>query len=137
MFTRSTHRRRITPRRAAAAAELAICLPLLVMLVLASIEACTMIFLDHGLSITSYEGIRVAVAYDATNTSVLARCNQIINERGIDDASITITPANVATVPRGQPIAITVSAPCDANGLIPPWFYGGQSMSATTTMVKE
>ncbi len=124
-------------RRAAAAAELAICLPLLVMLVLASIEACTMIFLDHGLTIASYEGVRVAINFDGNNTDVLARCDEIINQRSIDGANVTINPADVSVVPRGQPIAVTVSAPCDSNAIIPPWFYGGRTLSVTTTMVKE
>jgi TadE-like protein len=124
-------------RRAAAVAELAICLPLLTMLILASIEACTMIFLDHSLTISSYEGVRVAINFDGTNAAVLARCNQIIDHRSIEDATVSINPANVATVPRGQPIAITVTAPCDPNAIIPPWFYGGRTLSATTTMVKE
>jgi hypothetical protein len=134
--TRLSHGNR-SARRAAAAAELAICLPLMVMLVLASIEACTMIFLDHGLTIASYEGVRVGINFDGTNGAVTARCNEIINQRSINGASISINPGNVATVPRGQPIAVTVTAPCDANAIIPPWFYGGRTLSATTTMVKE
>ena len=124
-------------RRAAAATELALCLPLIVFLMLASIEACTMIFLDHSLSITSYEGVRVAVNYDATNSGVLARCDQIITQREINGATVAIDPANVANVQRGQPIRITVFAPCDANAMIPPWFYGGRTLSVATTMVKE
>jgi hypothetical protein len=124
-------------RRAAAAAELAICLPLIVMLALASIEACSMIFVDHSLTIASYEGVRVAINYDATNAGVLARCNQIISQRSVADATISINPANVANVPRGQAIQITVSAPCDSNMIIPPWFFGGKTLSASTTMVKE
>jgi hypothetical protein len=67
----------------------------------------------------------------------MARCNELIAERGVDAASISITPANVATAPRGTPIAVTVSAPCDANAILPPWFYGGKTLSSTTTMVKE
>lgn len=130
-------RRRNRVRRAAAAAELAICLPLIVFLMLASIEACTMIFLDHSLSIAAYEGARVAVNYDAKNADVTARCNQIITQRSVHDASISINPSNVANVPRGQPIRITVSAPCDANALIPPWFYGSRTLTASITMVKE
>lgn len=137
MFARRTRHIHSSRRRAAAAAELAICLPLLVMLVLASIEACSMIFLDHGLTITSYEGVRVAINYDSTNTKVLDRCNLLISERGIADSSISITPSNVATVPRGQPITITVSAPCDSNAIIPAWFFGGRTLTATTVMVKE
>jgi hypothetical protein len=130
-------RRRPLPRRAAAAAELAICLPLIVSLVLASIEACSMIFLDHSLTIASYEGVRVAINFDGTNSSVLARCNQIISERSVADATVSINPANVANVPRGQAIQITVTAPCDSNMIIPPWFFGGRTLTATTTMVKE
>jgi TadE-like protein len=129
--------RRAATRRAAAAAELAICLPLIVMLVMASIEACTMIFLDHGLTITSYEGVRVAINYDGTSADARARCDEIINQREIHGANVTINPANVSNVPRGQPVAVTVSAPCTANAIIPPWFYGGRTLSVTTTMVKE
>jgi hypothetical protein len=137
MSAASFRRPRIAARRAAAAAELAICLPLIVFLLLASLEACTMIFLDHSLTIASYEGVRVAINYDGTNAAVLARANQIINDRGVDDASVSISPADVANVPRGEWITITVAAPCDANALLPPWFYGGKTLTCSTTMVKE
>ncbi len=96
-----------------------------------------MIFLNNSLTIASYEGVRVAINYDATNSDVLARCNQIIDLREVADATVSISPDDVATVPRGQPIEVAVSAPCDSNSIIPPWFYGGRTLSATTTMVKE
>jgi hypothetical protein len=132
-----SHAFRSRGRRAAAAAELAICLPLIVFLLLASLEACSMIYLDHGLSIASYEGVRVAINYDGTNAAVQARCNQIINNRGIAGSTVEINPANVAAVERGEQIKITVSAPCNANAIVPPWFYGGKTMICSTTMVKE
>ncbi|MEX2316680.1 MAG: TadE family protein, partial [Pirellulales bacterium] len=125
------------PPPPAAAAELAICLPLIVFLLLASLEACSMIYLDHGLSIASYEGVRVAINYDSTNVAVRARCDQIINNRGIVGATVAIVPANVAMVERGERIKITVSAPCNANAIVPPWFYGGKTLTCSTTMVKE
>jgi hypothetical protein len=129
------HRR--TTRRAAAAAELAFCLPLIAFLLLASLETCSMIYLDHGLSVASYEGVRLAINYDATNAAVRDRCNEIISAREIQSSNITINPANVKNVNRGQPITVTVSAPCDANAIMPPWFYGGKTLTASTTMVKE
>ena len=89
-------------RLAAAAAELAICLPLIVFLLLASLEACSMIFLDHSLTIASYEGVRMAINYDGKNSAVIARCNQILTDRGVQDTSISITPSNVANVNRGD-----------------------------------
>jgi len=130
-------RRRSRLRRAAAAAELAICLPLIVMLMLASIETCSMIFLRHSLTISAYEGARVAIDYDGTTANAMARCNEILAARAVSDASISIVPTTVQNVPRGQSIAITVSAPCDSNNIIPPWYYGGKTLSATMTMVKE
>jgi len=61
--------------RAAAVAEPAICLPLIVFLLLASLEACSMIFRDHNLTIASHEGVRVAINCGGTDTAVLDRCN--------------------------------------------------------------
>jgi hypothetical protein len=136
-MSRSNFTRRRATRHAAAVAELAICLPLLVLLVFASLEACSMIFLEHGLSITSYEGVRAGISYDGTNADVMTRCNEIIDQRSIEDATVSTNPANVANVPRGQPITVTVSAPCDANMIVPPWFFGGKTLTARTTMVKE
>jgi hypothetical protein len=130
-------RRHSVRRRAAAAAELAICLPLIVFLLLASLETCSMIFLDHSLTIASYEGVRMAINYDASNASVIARSNEIIAERDVADATVTINPVNVASVPRGDRITITVAAPCDSNAMLPLWFYGGRMLSCSTTMVKE
>jgi len=124
-------------RRGAAAVELAICLPLLVLLVMASIEACTMIFLDHSLTIASYEGVRAGINYDGTNADVLSRANAIINSRDIKGATVELNPLDVASAERGETIAVTVSAPCNLNMVIPPWFYDGRTLRSTMTMVKE
>lgn len=138
MFLRNVHHgSRNFIHRGVAAVELAICLPLLVMLVLATIEACTMIFLSHSLTIAGYESVRVAINYDGTNADVISRCDEIINERNVIDSNMLLSVSDVATVPRGTPISITVTAPCDSNAIIPPWFFGGQTLSTTTTMVKE
>jgi Flp pilus assembly protein TadG len=130
-------RRRSAPRRAAAAAEMAICLPLMVMLVLGSIETCSMIFLRHSLTIASYEGARVAIDFDGTSAAAIDRCEEILDAREVADAEVSIEPENVESVPRGDTIAVTVSAPCDSNNIIPAWFYGGKTLSHTMTMVKE
>ncbi len=137
MSAARSRRRRIMSRKAAAAAELAICLPLMVMLVLGSIETCSMIYLRHSLTIASYEASRMAINFDGTNTEVMARCEEILEAREVADADIDIEPDNVEAVARGQPISITVSAPSDSNNILPAWFYGGKTLSHRMTMVKE
>lgn len=96
-----------------------------------------MIFLNHGLAIASYESVRIAINYDGTNADVISRYQEIIDSRDIEDATIQLNPADCSQVPRGETIAVTVSAPCDSNAMIPPWFFGGQTLFSTTTMVKE
>ncbi|WP_425397519.1 TadE/TadG family type IV pilus assembly protein [Aeoliella sp.] len=137
MFAATHCGRKPSVRSAVAATELAICLPLVAMLLLASIEACGMVYLSHSLTIASYEGARVAINYDSTTPAVTAKCNEMITARRVEDGQIDITPPDVAAVPRGQTITVTVSAPCDSNALIPPWFFGGNTLSSSTVMVKE
>ncbi len=124
-------------RRGVAATELALVLPLFAMLVMASIEACSMVFLNHSLSIASYEAVRVAINFDSTNKEVQDRFDLLVNARNVKKATLAISAPNVATVPRGTQISLTATAPCDANALLPPWFFGGRTLSVTTTMVKE
>lgn len=123
-------------RRGAAVAELAICLPAIVLLVFGAIECTSMIFLRQSLHIAAYEGIRVAIKNDTTSADVRARCDQILGERDIDAGNIVITPGESADVSRGEPIAVQVSAPCVANSILPLQFFGG-NLQATATMIKE
>ena len=124
-------------RRGAAAVELAVCLPALLILLFGSIEISNMIHLDHRLTTASYEGIREAIHFDANNASVRGRCQEVIDARGIQGATVSLDPADVAVVPRGEPITVTVTAPCTANSILPAWFFAGRSMEAASIMVKE
>jgi Flp pilus assembly protein TadG len=116
---------------------LAVCLPVLVLLVFASIESCSMIFLRQALSATTYEGVRVAIRAEATNQNVLDRCQEVLDGRNVRGASVTTTPADITAVDEGDPITVTVTASCDANSIMPPWFFGGRSLTASSAMVKE
>ena len=48
-------------KQGAAAVEFAIVLPVFVLILLGSIETCTMIFLQQSLEMAAYEGARVAI----------------------------------------------------------------------------
>lgn len=95
-----------------------------------------MIFLRQSLHVSAYEGIRVAIRNDTDATDVFNRCQQVLTERNIGSPSVVATPADTALVPRGQPIAVQVSAPCQSNSPLPLQFFGGQ-LTATATMIKE
>jgi Flp pilus assembly protein TadG len=132
--------RRPKPRRrgrGVAAAELAVCLPVVVLLVVATIEACSAVFLKQSLTVTAYEGVRTALLEGATTGNVQATCNQILTDRKIEGATVTVSPSDIASLKVGDFVNVTVSAPCSENSVVPTTFYSGRTLSATASMMME
>jgi hypothetical protein len=132
-----THRPRNAKRRGVAASELAVCLPVMVLLVLATIETCTMIFLKQSVTVAAYESVRAALQPGAVASDVQSTCDGVLADRRIQGGKLTISPANFTQLTPGQYIQITVSAPADSNSVIPGSFFRGKTLSATATMMKE
>jgi Flp pilus assembly protein TadG len=130
-------RRQGRSTRGVAAAELAVCLPVIVLMVIATIEACSAIFLKQSLTVAAYEGVRTALQEGITTGEIQATCNQILSDRKVQGASITVTPADIAALEAGEYVDVTVTAPCDANSLVPTSFYRGRTLSATASMMIE
>jgi Flp pilus assembly protein TadG len=130
----SPHRRR---RRGVAAVELAVCLPVIVLLVLGTIEACSMIFLKQSLSVAAYEGARTAVVPGMTKDDVQAACQQLLADRNVSGGQVTVKPADIVALNPGDFVDVTVSAPCNANSVVPNTFYRGRTLSATASMMIE
>jgi Flp pilus assembly protein TadG len=138
MFLRKQRQHsRETARSGVAAAELAVCLPVVVLLVLATIEACTMIFLKQSLTVAGYEGVRTALVKDASSDDVKAACEQVLNDRRVEGAVVTVSPPNVAALNPGDRVAVTVEAPCAPNSALPVMFYQDKNMQSTSTMMIE
>jgi Flp pilus assembly protein TadG len=124
-------------RRGVAAAEFAVCLPVIVLIVLATIEACTMVFLKQSLSIAAYEGARAALSQSATNADVQRVAQQVLTERGVDGGTVTLQPTNLTAVAPGEYMSISVSAPAARNAVIPIRFYRGRTLTGAASMMKE
>lgn len=124
-------------RSGAAIIELAVCLPTILLLVLGSIECCSMIFLQQSLTVCSYEGSRQAIKFNATNNDVLTSCNDMLKNRRINGGTVTLVPDDVSRAPRGSSITVQVTAPCAVNSVLPYWFFGGRNLVAKCAMVKE
>ena len=128
---------RRSDRRGAAVAELAVCLPLIVLLVIGTVEACTMIFLKQSLTIAAYEGGRTALVPGATNGDVTAECQQVVNDRGVQGGTIAVTPADITAAAPGTYLQIDVSAQCDTNSMLGNWFYAGKTLNGHVEVMKE
>jgi Flp pilus assembly protein TadG len=123
--------------RGVAAAELAVCLPVVVLIVIATIEACSALFLKQSLTVAAYEGARTALAERTISGSVQAACNQVLADRKVKGGTVTIKPSNIASLKPGDFIDVTVAAPCNSNSAVPTTFYRGRTLRATASMMVE
>ncbi len=123
-------------RAGIAAVELAVCLPILLLLTVASIEACSMIHLKQSLTIAAYEGARVALIPGSATENVAEQCRLILIGRGIQGATAAVTP-DVANAMPGTFVRVTVTAPCAANSPIAGRFFTSRTLTGRVEMMKE
>jgi hypothetical protein len=119
-----------------AVVELAICLPILVLLLLSTIEACVMLQSKQNLSVTAYEGARVGILPGSNSNVVTQQCQMLLDDRGIDGYTVTMNP-DPDTVLVGDMLMVTVSADCVANSVLGGVFYQGSTMSESVVMRAE
>ena len=124
-------------RQGVAAVEFAVCLPVLVLVIVGSIEACTMVFLKESLTVAAYEGSRTALKPGATEADVIARCEEVLAERSVEGGSVDVTPSSIGSTAAGETLQVSVTAPCESNGVVPVWFYGDASLTGDSSVMKE
>ncbi len=98
-------------RSGIACVELAFVLPVLLILVLGTIEVCQRIFLRQSAVIVAYEAARLAVRSTSSNADVLQRCQTMLTQRRVNGGVITITPANLQAQAPGTQVQIHIEIP--------------------------
>jgi len=83
-------------RLGAAIVEMAICLPLIVLLTFGTIELASGLFLKQTLTSAAHEGALAGMRADATEATVRERVELILAVREVEDCTITITPSGAA-----------------------------------------
>lgn len=129
--------RPIRARRGAATVEFAVCLPILVLIVIGSIEASSMLFLRQAMVQASYEGAKVASRPTGDNTATINAVNSVANGRNLSGIQITLDPPDVTTAKPGELITVSVSVPGDANSILPFGPFQGRTVSASAVMARE
>lgn len=124
-------------RTGAAVVEFAVCLPVIIFIVLGSIEAASMLFLRQALVQSAYEGAKVAIRNDSINADAVSAIENVAAGRRLNDVDIAFTPSDVASVPAGEAVTVTISAPGDSNSFIPFGPFRGRTVAAEAVMVKE
>ena len=123
--------------RGAAAVEVALVLPLLLLILFATIETCSMIHLQQALKVAAYEGARVALINGTNEGNVQAAAQQVLKDRRVGGGSVNIEPSNYGAAASGTMIQVTVAAPAKGNILVGALFYGGRTLTTKVEMMKE
>jgi hypothetical protein len=118
-----------------AVTELAVCLPLLTLLVFGSIQACNLIYLKHAITSAAYEGTLEMAKENATNASVETRAQQVLDARGVTSTDIKVLPvgADVAASPRGMPLMIDIDVEVGPNLSLSGFFPSPDRLSVRVT----
>ena len=100
-----------------ATVELAICLPVLVLVVFGSIQATNLIYMQHAVTSAAYEGMLELSKPNATNASVIARVQQVLDARELKKTTIFIKPdgTDISQVPTGGEVTIVARAKVKPN----------------------
>lgn len=120
-----------------AAVETAILLPLLVLITFSSLELSNMVFLKQGLSIASYEGVKIATCPGATDALARTRVQEILTARGLTGTTITITPALDTTTQRGTMVTVAVTSSDTAAGVLSVRMFTPRTLRNQTSMVRQ
>lgn len=124
-------------RRALATRDVFVCLPVLALIALATIEASAMLFVQQSLSIAAYEGARIALAPGADSAQVEQQCQMILANREVRDATIVVRPIGSPEQDVGSWVEVEASAPFSSNSLVGGWLFGRRTLTAAAQLLRE
>ncbi|WP_144059819.1 TadE family protein [Rhodopirellula sallentina] len=119
-----------------AVTELAIGLPIVLLVAMGTMEMCTIIRLRQKLKMIAYEGARVGILPDAGAENVDWQCTTLCTEQSIESASIEMTPADPSSLDSGDWFQVSVAAPFTANSLTGAWMIDAFSLDESVSLQK-
>jgi Flp pilus assembly protein TadG len=134
---RAQHRARKQSRRGVATVELAICLPVILLLVVGAIEGSNFIFLKQAVTAAAYESAQVLTRVGGTKVKAENRATEVLTARSIDQSTINFTPTNPDSVARGQLVTVSIAAPMSANSVGLRWFFDSETVTASVCMLRN
>jgi Flp pilus assembly protein TadG len=127
-------------RSGTAVVELAVCLPVIFVIVFASIEACNMIALKQIISESAYDGALVALKPDAEELDIIADINTVLASRDVTPSNVFIQGNGGAafdSLSNGDTVTVTVEAETNGNVVGPQLFGFAKTLSSTATGIKQ
>jgi Flp pilus assembly protein TadG len=126
-------------RKGTAAVELAVCLPMMLILTFGAMEVTDVIYLKQIMKSAAFEGARTATAPGQTSAAGTASASAVLQARGINSGTVTVTPTVTASTATGTQVIVTVTAPIGSNSYMKPFVLGTKvtTISGSVTMIRQ
>lgn len=123
------------PRHGAALVELALVLPVVLLLVAALLEFSRASMLKQSADTAAYEAARVGIVAAARRADIIAAADSLLRSAQLKQWSVMITPTTIDE--RTAWVRVQVDVPVAENSWISPFFFRGQTISSAVTLVTE
>lgn len=117
--------------------ELALALPVMVVIVFGTLETCELLFTKQSLALAAYEAGRVAARDGSSAGAAQTRFEQITTARRITGATFTMTPADLSGAETGDEIRIDVTAPVTSNNTTNLVIVGVPAITESVVVLRE
>lgn len=123
-------------RKGAAIVEFAVTLPIILLIVFATIEVCFCYGLQQSLKVAAYQGCRVGLSSESTLQLVERQTQFVLDARGIKNYVISVSedPNNLD---QGEFLTVQVNAPTGANLPVTNWIVGNRNLTGAASMMTE
>lgn len=108
-------------RDGAALVELAVCLPLLALLIGGTVETCNLLFLQNSIASAAYAGTLEVSKVEATEDSVRAKVQETLDVSGVRNGAIFVTGQggeSFSTRQKGDLVFVRVRVPTASNSML-------------------
>ncbi len=127
--------RLLRSRRGVLTVEMAICIPIVLVILLGAIEFSRMNMLRNSIDNAAYEGARRGVVPGATANDCLNTAISVLNAVGTNSASVSVAPPIIDD--NTTQVTVTISVPLSSNSWGPARFLGGATLRSVSTKSRE
>lgn len=138
--TKGSSQRRHVDRRGVAAVEVAVLLPVFLLLTIGSIEATNATYLKRDVTMAAYVAATDLEDHQGTVATATAKAQEVLAARSISTYTIKVTNTSgveQSQVDKGQTFQVRVEAPFAGNTLNITKAFNTAKLSATVTMVRS
>lgn len=120
-----------------AATEFALVVPVLVLIVFATIDVLTMMRVKQRLDVIAFECARIAATPDATAVNVNFQKDLLSNEGSISGVTIQMQPSDLGSLSSGDWVQVTANASFGDNSMIGAFLFPNVDFTRTFALQRQ